>query len=53
MGSSTMQAVSKPGAGASLVDILNYQDNLKRAGQFEFLGRMKILVVEASAGAST
>jgi hypothetical protein len=52
MGSSTMQAVSKPGAGASLVDILNYQDNLKRAGQFEFLGRMKILVVEASAGAS-
>jgi hypothetical protein len=47
-----MQAVSKPGANASLVDILNYQDALKRAEQYEFLGRMKILVVEASAGAS-
>ena len=52
MSSSTMQAISKPGAGASLVDILNYQDALIRAGQYEFLGRMKVLLVEASQGAS-
>src|SRR5579862_8952802 len=52
MSSSTMQAISKPGAGATLVDVLNYQDALVRAGQYEFLGKMKLLVVEAAEGAS-
>jgi hypothetical protein len=52
MSSSTVQQISKPGAGASLVDILNYQDALIRAAQYEFLGRMKLLVVDASEGAS-
>ena len=52
MSSSTVQQISRPGANASLVDILNYQDDLIRTGQYQYLGRMKLLVVEASEGAS-
>jgi hypothetical protein len=47
-----MGSVAKVGMQATWVDVLKYQDELIRSQQFEYLGRMKLLVVEAADGAS-
>jgi hypothetical protein len=43
-------AVSGPGQQASLVDWMNYEDSLVRTQQYEFLGRVKVIVLEAAQG---
>ena len=53
MGSATQQMVARPPAGAAMADVLAYQDQLVNAGQYEYLGRMKRIVLEAEAGART
>ena len=47
-----VQEVKKPGIGASVEDVLNYQDELVRTGQFEILGKMKTLVLEPARDAN-
>jgi len=51
--STAVQAVPRPNAGAALADILAYQRALVDTGQYEYLGRMKRVVLEAEEGART
>lgn len=48
-----VQTVPQPPIGAALADILAYQDELVRVGQYEMLGKMKRVVLEAEADART
>jgi hypothetical protein len=48
----TAAMVPRPQAGAKLPDVLAYQDHLIAAQQYEYLGRMKMVVLEASKGAN-
>lgn len=47
------QAPSRPGAGATLADIFDYQRRMVDTNNFEFLGRMKRIVLEAEENART
>src|SRR5580693_827347 len=44
--------VAKPGMQAGLAEWLSYEEDLIRTGQFEYLGKGKVIVLEASAGAN-
>jgi hypothetical protein len=44
--------VAKPGQQAKLDDWLRYADDLIRVGQLEYLGKCKVIVLEASRGAN-
>ncbi len=48
-----MNATAKPALGATLQDFLAYQDHLVQTQQYEYLGRMKKIVLEAEDGART
>lgn len=45
-------AVAKPGQQAGLADWLRYADELVRTQQYEYLGKGKVIVLEASKGAN-
>lgn len=45
-------AVPRPGLAAGLAEWLAYADKLVETGQFEYLGKAKVIVVEAAKGAA-
>lgn len=45
-------AVAKPGVQAGLAEWLAYADRLAETGQYEYLGKGKVIVLEAAAGAA-
>jgi len=51
--SSAVQATPRPGMASSLDDIFKYQNELVRTAQFDYLGRLKRIVLEAEEGART
>lgn len=48
----TATAPSKLSAGATIADVLNYQDELVRTKQYEYLGKAKLVVLEAAQDAN-
>jgi len=53
MGSTAIAAPPRPGLAASLDDIFKFQNETVAAGNYEFLGRCKKIVLEAEEGART
>lgn len=51
--STAVQPIARPGLSAPLEDILKYQRQVVDSGEYEFLGRMKRIVLEAERDART